>query len=71
MKSNEEIARSAANEWCRCFKCEGIVHDKEPYYKCEKPGAACWKWYDGYRTALIALDIKKREKETDLSLQVD
>lgn len=63
MRSKEEIAKNAANEWCRCFKCDGVVNNGN--YKCEQPGATCWKWYDGYRTAMIAFDMLEREKEKD------
>ena len=52
--TKEEIARSAATVWCNCHKCDGIVNDT--WSKCKKPNAACHKWYDGYRTAKIALD---------------
>ena len=74
MKTKEEIARSAANEWCRCFKCDGVVHDKgEPFYKCKQPCETCRKWYDAYRGALLALDLQKMNDNGlfDLSLQVD
>lgn len=50
----EGIAASAAADWSRCFKCDKIVN--ETGQKCDKPTRACWKWYDGYKTALIALD---------------
>lgn len=63
MKTNEEIARGAANTWCRCFKCDGIVNHGG--YKCEQPGATCHKWYDGYRTAMLALEMRKEAKEND------
>lgn len=56
-EEKEQIARSAASEWCHCFKCDGIVNDTG--LKCEKPGGACLKWYDGYRTAMIALGKTK------------
>ena len=52
-EDKERIAWSAASVWCNCYKCDGIVNDTG--LKCEKPGAACHKWYDGYRTAKIAL----------------
>lgn len=71
MKTNEEIAKSAANDWCRCFKCDEMVHDIDPCYMCKKPNKTCQKWYDGYRTALIALEHKDHIRDTDLSLQVD
>lgn len=51
----EKIAVNAANEWCRCFKCDGRVNATG--YACEKDKMlTCHKWYDGYRTALLALE---------------
>ena len=51
----ENIAVNAANEWCRCFKCDGRVNDTG--CACEKDKRlTCHKWYDGYRTALLALE---------------
>ena len=54
MSIKEEIARSAANTWCRCFKCDKIIRDtKSP---CDKEKLlTCHQWYHGYRTALLAL----------------
>lgn len=50
----EKIAVNAANEWCRCFKCDGRVNATG--YACEKDKRlTCHKWYDGYRTALLAI----------------
>lgn len=54
MTDKEKIAKSAANTWCRCFKCDGIVNST--HEKCEKDKLlTCHKWYDGYRTALLAI----------------
>jgi hypothetical protein len=51
----EKIAVNAANEWCRCFKCDGRVNATG--CACEKDKRlTCHKWYDGYRTALLALE---------------
>lgn len=50
----KKIAHNAASEWCNCYKCDGFIN--ETGEKCAKPGATCWKWYDGYKTALIALE---------------
>ena len=51
----EKIAVNAANEWCRCFKCNGRVNATG--CACEKDKRlTCHKWYDGYRTALLALE---------------
>ena len=50
----EKIAVNAANTWCRCFKCDGVVNST--HEKCEKDKLlTCHKWYDGYRTALLAI----------------
>ena len=54
----EKIAVNAANEWCRCFKCDGKVNATGS--TCEKDKLlTCRKWYDGYRTALLALEDDK------------
>ena len=51
----DKIARNAASGWCRCFKCDGIINDT--HTKCDKDKLiTCHLWYDGYRTALLALD---------------
>jgi hypothetical protein len=53
-ETKEHIARSAANNWCRCFKCDEIVRDTNS--PCDKEKLlTCHQWYDGYRTALLAL----------------
>lgn len=50
----DSIARNAASGWCRCFKCDKIIRDTNA--KCEKDKLiTCHQWYDGYRTALLAL----------------
>jgi hypothetical protein len=50
----EKIAVNAANMWCRCFKCDGKVNATG--CTCEKNKLlTCRKWYDGYRTALLAI----------------
>ena len=55
MTDKEKIARSAASTWCRCFKCDGIVNST--HQKCEQDKLlTCHKWYDGYRTALLAIN---------------
>ena len=54
-EEKDKIARNAANIWCRCFKCDGII--RNTHDKCNKEKLlTCHKWYDGYRTALIALE---------------
>ena len=51
----EKIAINAANEWCRCFKCDGRVNATG--CACEKDNLlTCRNWYNGYRTALLALE---------------
>lgn len=52
------VARNAASIWCRCFKCDGIINATSS--KCDKEKLlTCRKWYDGYRTALLALGDKR------------
>ena len=63
---NEHIAARAANEWCRCYKCDGVVN--ETHLKCDKDNLyTCPKWYDSYRAALIALEMCKKEHNIDFS----
>lgn len=58
----DKIARNAASAWCRCFKCDGIVNATKE--KCNKETmSTCRKWYDGYRTAMIALENSKPAKQ--------
>ena len=53
-ETKEQIARNAANSWCRCFKCDKIIRDTNS--PCDKEKLlTCHQWYDGYRTALLAL----------------
>ena len=53
-EQKEKIAISAANTWCRCFKCDGKVNTTG--YTCDQDKKlTCHKWYDGYRTAMLAL----------------
>ena len=50
----DAIARNAASEWCRCFKCDGLI--RENHLQCDKKSlTTCLQWYHGYRTALLAL----------------
>ena len=52
------VARNAASIWCRCFKCDGIINATSS--KCDKEKLlTCRKWYDGYKTALLALGDKR------------
>ena len=66
----EKIAVNAANEWCRCFKCDGRVNATG--CACDKDKRlTCHKWYDGYRTALLALEDDTLEvKEVDIEKEV-
>lgn len=51
----DSIARNAASTWSRCFKCDKIIRDTNA--KCDKGKLiVCHQWYDGYRTALLALE---------------
>lgn len=50
----EAIARDAADNYCRCYRCNGMAPDSG--LKCEKPGRTCWKWHDAHKGALNALD---------------
>jgi DNA repair ATPase RecN len=61
----DNIARNAASQWCRCFKCDGVVN--ATHENCDKNNLmTCLKLYDGYRTALLALgdDRVKEMNET-------
>lgn len=50
----EEIARGAANEWCRCYKCDGIINATKS--ECDQSKLlTCLKWYNSYRAIKIAL----------------
>ncbi len=51
----DKIARNAADMWCRCYKCDKIVRDTNT--NCDKDRLfTCHQWYNGYRTALLALE---------------
>lgn len=53
-RKRAEIARGAANTWCRCFKCDGIINATKE--KCDQSKLnTCLKWYNSYRACLIAL----------------
>ena len=55
------IARGAANNWCRCYKCDEIIRGTN--IKCQKDKlVTCQTWYDGYRTALLALGDERLNK---------
>ena len=66
----EKIAVNAANEWCRCFKCDGRVNATG--YACEKDKRlTCHKWYDGYRTALLALEEAENTSKVTSKVRED
>lgn len=59
----EAIARNAASGWCRCWKCGTHFTVDEKIIKCDKSKLqTCSQWYDGYRTALLALDDERIEE---------
>ena len=72
MTDKEKIAKSAASTWCRCFKCDGIVNST--HEKCEKDKLlTCHKWYDGYRTALLAISDYEQQmmaKAVDVTIAI-
>ena len=57
----ELVAKSAANNWCRCYKCDKIIRDTN--ILCDKENLlTCHQWYDGYRTAMMALNDERIKK---------
>jgi hypothetical protein len=63
-KQKEKIAINAANTWCRCFKCDGIIRDTND--KCDKDKLlTCHQWFHGYRTALLALNDYEQQMMKD------
>lgn len=54
------LAAIAANDWCRCFKCDRIVNETGD--QCLKPAGTCTKWYDAYKGAMIALEKLEKQK---------
>lgn len=52
-EQKEKLAHSAANDWCNCYKCDGVVNTTG--LRCDKPVASCMAWRDAYRGAMIAL----------------
>ena len=54
----DKIARGAATDWCRCFKCDRKVRDSN-VRDCHKPNATCNQWYHAYRGALLALEDER------------
>lgn len=63
-EQKQRIAKSAASQWCHCFKCDGII--RESLSKCDKEkGITCCTYRDGYRTALLALDTAETIRPQD------
>lgn len=57
----ELVAKSAANNWCRCYKCDKIIRGTN--ILCDKENLlTCHQWYDGYRTAMMALGDERIKK---------
>ena len=57
----ELVAKSAACTWCRCYKCDKIIRDTQTH--CDKSKLiTCHQWYDGYRTAMMALSDERIKK---------
>ena len=54
----DKIARDAATDWCRCFKCDKKLRDCNNV-DCQKPNATCNQWYHAYRGALLALEDER------------
>lgn len=60
----ELVAKSAANNWCRCYKCDKIIREfEDTQITCDKSHLiTCHQWYDGYRTAMMALGDERIKK---------
>lgn len=57
----ELVAKSAACTWCRCYKCDKIIRGTTTL--CDKENLlTCHQWYDGYRTAMMALSDERIKK---------
>ena len=73
MADKEKIAKNAASTWCRCFKCDGVINST--HEKCKKDKLlTCHKWYDGYRTALLAISEYEQHlmaKAVDATVHID
>jgi len=55
-EERNKYAEAAANQRCRCWKCDGIRNDTKE--KCgPKPCNTCNEWRDGYWTARLALEM--------------
>lgn len=58
-KQREDIAASAASQWARCYKCDGIRRDNGA--TCSKElHLTCPTYRDAYKGALIALETLGR-----------
>jgi len=61
-EERNKYAEAAANQRCRCWKCDGIRNDTKE--KCgPKPCNTCNEWRDGYWTARLALEMYGKDKE--------
>jgi hypothetical protein len=59
-KTRDKYAQQAANERCRCFKCDGIRNDT--HEKCgPKPCNTCMEWHTAYWAARLALEMYGRD----------
>lgn len=60
----ELVAKTAACTWCRCYKCDKIIREfEDTQITCDKSNLiTCHQWYDGYRTAMIALSDERIKK---------
>lgn len=57
----ELVAKTAACTWCRCYKCDKIIRGTQTTCNKEKL-LTCHQWYDGYRTAMMALSDERIKK---------
>lgn len=65
-EEREKIAVKSATIWCRCHKCDGYV--ARTGEACDKRQMhTCTKFYDGYRTALLALGMADEETQTSMT----
>lgn len=60
-KTRDEYATKAANNQCRCFKCDGIRNDT--HQKCgPKPCNTCPEWNTAYWASRLALEMFGKDK---------
>lgn len=59
-QTRAKYAEQAANQRCRCFKCDGIRNDT--HVKCgPKPCNTCIEWHTAYWAARLALEMYSRD----------